>query len=165
MGYTENLCTGGTPYAESQLGAGQAVSYAFDGNTGTYWQCATSASPADTWVAYLFATAQAIARVRTYGYAGDEARDFKDFKIQGSTDTTNGADGTWVDLATGQNMPATAAWTNHDFANSTSYKGIRLYGAKQYYNVSYPYVLHINEIEMMGFIADGGFMSCRSKFW
>jgi len=144
--YTANLCTGGTPYAN-----GWAAEYdpakAFDDNTSTLWAVEYGSS-AYGYIGYHFAVAKRIERVRILPWAGQEQLNFKNFSIQGSNDTTNGTDGTWIDIATGLTTGSTYVWNTFDFVNGTAYTWVRLIGLMQFYSAG-RYLLQVCELEMM----------------
>jgi len=148
LGYTD-FCYGGTPYAESILSASYPATNAFmnDLAVAKIWSTEKKGAADEVWIAYNFPSAKAIRRVRVYS-AIQPKRNFKDFKIQGSNNSTDGSDGDWDDLATGLNTSdISGMWTTFDFANTTAYEWIRLIGAAQLFSGS-DYYIQVREIEM-----------------
>lgn len=141
-----DLCAGGTAYSHSDY-SGFPASQACDNDTTTAWSSGEQVSAVNVWWAYKVATAKTIQRVKIIGRSGFPELNFKNFKIQGSNDSTNGSDGTWTDLATGLNTSSTIQWDTFDFGNSTAYTWIRIYGAAQSYSGAY--YLQFAEVEMM----------------
>jgi len=144
--YTADLCTGGTVYS-----SGDHESYprtgAFDNDTSTLWSSDSRGGAYNTLIAYKFAEAKRIQRVKIIGRVGSPELNFKNFKIQGSNNSTNGIDGDWTDLSTGLNTSASIQWDTFDFNNTTSYSFIRLIGLAQY--IAGVYYIQVAEIEMM----------------
>ena len=80
--------------------------------------------------------------IREY-YAG--GRGFKNFKIQGSNDSTNGKDGTWTDLAVGLSCSGEERWNVFNFDNTQAYETIRITGE----SLESSGCVSIGEIQMM----------------
>jgi len=150
-GYISDLCYGGTAYAESELSAAYLAIQAFnDSLTNNVWSSEKKGVGTYVWIAYNFPSAKTIVRVRIVG--GAEAKlNFKDFKIQGSNNSTDGSDGDWTDLDTGldtSSVKYTYVWQTFDFTNITAYTWIRLIGLAQLLSGS-DYYIQLQEIEMM----------------
>jgi len=158
MGYTANLCTGGTAYAESELNASYAPSYAFDGTYGTDagWSSTSAASGTNSWIAYKFSVAKTICRVRIYPREAYPQLSPKNFEILGSNNSTNGIDGSWTSLATGLNTAAVSQWNIFDFSNTIAYIWIKISGNRQLFSTDAQYYLQSGEIEMMEYTPDVG---------
>ncbi|GMT43063.1 MAG: hypothetical protein IEMM0002_1474 [bacterium] len=116
MGYSSDLCTGGTATASSEQSTREA-SKGFDDDTGSRWQ---SNAPAAQWIKYQFAQAEPISKVRInpYMYAGNAS--IRNFTIDGSN---NDAD--WTTLYTGEH-PDESGWRDFTFSNSTAYLYIKI---------------------------------------
>ena len=148
-GYGADVCSGGTAYAESQYSADYSASKAMDGSAATSW-CTTQKSSAVTiWFAVKLSTAKAVCRVKILGRTDYPELNWKNFKIQGSNDSTNGADGTWTDLSTGLNTSATAQWDTFDFNNTSNYAWIRFTGLAQWFAPGSCYYISFSEVQMM----------------
>lgn len=118
MGYSSDLCTGGTPSASSdQASLGREVAKAFDDDTGTRWQ-ANSTVP--QWLKYQFAQAEPVSKVRINPYIYSGNASIKDFTVQGSNNDVD-----WTTLYTGQN-PDASGWQDFTFANSTAYLYVKV---------------------------------------
>lgn len=110
---------------------------AFDGDDSTYSHTNYNVSVGtEAFLGYIFTESKVIKRVHfkchldANYYSG-----VKDGKLQASNDTTNGTDGTWVDL-TGRIMdtnPRTKADWYYDIDNNTPYKAYRINSTDSYY--------------------------------
>jgi hypothetical protein len=109
-----NLCTGGTPYADSDLSSYLAAK-AYDGNGGTVWSSAQRASAPTSWRADYKAAGMPFDRSRLLHRAGDyDQLGVRNGTLSVSNDSTNGANGTWTTIKTGINMSdSPGTWTEH----------------------------------------------------
>jgi len=146
--YSANILTGGTASAE-QVDNGAAAN-AVDGDEDTHWGTNTAVYSLPTWWKYDLGvgTTKTARKCRLKNYSDGASVGVKDFKIQGSNNSTDGSDGDWDDLATGLNTSdISGMWTTFDFANTTAYEWIRLIGAAQLLSGS-DYYIQVREIEM-----------------
>jgi hypothetical protein len=122
---TSETAPSGNVYKSSQSGGNNAWQ-CFDKNIATYWESLASSLP--TWIAYKFTSAKILSRY-TVTVRSVAARAPKTFKLQGSNDSTNGADGTWEDLDTrlDENTWGSGEKRTYDFVNATAYSMYRLY--------------------------------------
>lgn len=93
-----NLCTGGTPFASSQANTDNTSANAFDGNPSTKWTSASAPSVASPqFLGYALPTASQVNEIAVTGcITGQETLTPRDFTIQSSTNSTDGANGTWI---------------------------------------------------------------------
>lgn len=149
-GYGPNVCSGGMGYAESQYDATYTIAKANDGNTSTSWSSASAATATNSWWAVKYATTKCIRKVRIMPRSGYGQLSPHNFKIQGSNDSTTGADGTWADISTGLSCgEASATWYDFLFDNSNSYAWYRIYGPRQLLSSDGLYYLQMAEVQMM----------------
>lgn len=124
-----NLATGATAYSDSDNGSGFVASYAIDNVLTTRWISANTSLP--HWLAVDLGSAKkaTVALIAAEVYAGNVY--VKDFKMQGSNDSTNGSDGTWDDLYTG--LQANNNYLQlHTWSNTTGYQWYRVYVTSTY---------------------------------
>lgn len=146
-GYGSDLCSGGTPVAESVL-ASQTADLGFDGDSATFWSSGSKTSAVTTWLCYILATAVPIGKVRLQSRNTVAQLGFRGFTIKGSNNTTDGSDGDWTTLATGQNMSgSTSTWTEHVLSYESSWKAIKIEGVAQYYSGDGKYYCQVAEME------------------
>ena len=102
VGMAGQQFTDGTAYSVSEFDSSvQHDGLAFDNSTSTFWQSAReTAHTGPWWLAYKMPVAKQIKSYSITPRSGDYNRGPKDFKLQGSNDTTNGSNGTWDDLDT-----------------------------------------------------------------
>lgn len=93
---------------------------AFDGDDATSWYGATNLT-SNIFVGYIFKTPQNVEKVKVI--MDDLYVSAVRFKIQGSNDTTNGTDGTWIDISS----ESTNTGTIELQTTAGTYKAIRLY--------------------------------------
>ena len=147
----EDECISGQAFADSYyntpLHGNWTADRAFDDNGNSdfsTWHSAINTN--QRWIAYKFSSPKKIQRVemltREY-YAG--GRGFKNFKIQGSNDSTNGKDGTWTDLAVGLSCSGEEKWDVFNFDNTQAYETIRIIGK----SLESSGCVSIGEIKMM----------------
>lgn len=118
MGYSSDLCVGGTPSASSdQASFGREAAKAFDDDTNTRWQ-ANSTVP--QWLKYQFAQAQPVSKVRINPYLYSGSASIRAFTVQGSND-----DSAWTTLYTGEH-PDSSGWHDFAFSNSTAYLYVKI---------------------------------------
>lgn len=92
-----NLCSGGTSFANQEY-SGWGANRAFDGVlVAPGWSSTSAASPA--YLGYMFPTHVTVNVITIYSRSVTSSLDQipRDFTVQSSDDTTNGADGTWAD--------------------------------------------------------------------
>lgn len=121
MLYTEDLCVGGTPLADSVYGGDMyPASNAFNDDANSTWWMSADTFP--HWVGYQFANAQTIIRLRIFQHAYWCAS----FSIEGS----NGQDADWDDKSWTTLRDVTGAgdlvWETYDFSNSVAYEFVRI---------------------------------------
>lgn len=87
-----DLTAGKTYYSDSDYNSTYTAPKAFDDNSSTRWSSASSDLP--HWIAVDLGAKKVVVRLAFTPYSGQ----CKDFKLQGSNDSTNGSDGSWTDL-------------------------------------------------------------------
>lgn len=143
-GVSGNLLLGATAYSLNDIGF--LPSAAIDGDISTFTTSSGGAS-SNWWWACKLAAISTFSTVKIIGRSGYPQLNFKNFKIQGSSDSTNGSDGTWTDLATGLNTSASVQWDTFTISSST-YRWVRLYGAKQFLSGS-DYYIQFAEFQLL----------------
>lgn len=139
----------GNVYHDSEYSASYASWKAFDQST-TYdgnhrWGSSNSAFP--HWVAYKFSTGKTAA---SYKIASEQTdRNLKSWKVQGSNDSTNGADGTWTDLDTQTDITfANPEVKTFSIANPASYTMYRLLISKNSSNETATGYVYVSDFQL-----------------
>ena len=126
---------------------------AFDNNDETFWMSQIDSSADFEWLAYNLDRKSSLQTIRIYSgeYIPFEGGIYdinpKDFKIQGSNNSTDGSNGTWDDLSTGLNVDGTNTWC--EFSVSGEYEWIRILGLRQYIAENI-YALGIFSVQVIG---------------
>lgn len=145
--FATGLCSGGTAIAESVL-ASQYASLAFDGDVATFWSSGIKSAGQYTWLAYVFASPTSVARLALTSRNTAAQLGFRDFTVHISTNTTNGTDGDWKEVLSGQNMSgSTSTTTYHTLPYESFIKGIRVTGLAQYYSSDGHYYCQVAEMQ------------------
>jgi len=145
-GDSADQCSGGTALAESTLG-GYPPAQSFDNNAATVWSSAAKGSAVTTWLCYLFGSAVTVGMVRLQTSPANPQLAFIDFTIKGSNNTTDGSDGDWTTLSTGQNMSGMSMWSNHVLSTQSSWTAIKIEGLTQLYIGDGNYYAQVAEME------------------
>lgn len=151
--------TAATAYADDNGGSSYVPANALDNNLsgGTYFSTSNTYAYPHWWAMKLVKPAVAEScSFYTWDYAGAEC---KDFKIQGSNNSTNGADGDWVDLGTFQfanNKAGNYYSTTQTFnwSNSTAYTWYRIYATSGWRNDGSPNLFSLYEFYLHGISED-----------
>lgn len=94
------------------------------GTTGQF-SCQTFTGTPEWWAAKLTSAKVLTSYAIQHSGNGSNGRNARDWKFQGSNDSTTGGDGTWVDLDT-RTGQQTDALTTYTFTNSTPYRWYRI---------------------------------------
>lgn len=140
--YSNDLLTGGTPSADSFVGAGFEADKACDNNASTYWQSASTALP--HWWKYNLSAAVShiITKLTISGRAITGNLLIKDFTLQGSNDNIS-----YTVIYTGTMANSTGVQT-FTFDNNVSYRYYKVNITSTYYTPE-PNVVEVFEFEMM----------------
>ena len=136
-----------TYYASTTLG-GYSQYSTVDGNTGTVWSTTNTVSAQTGWIAYKLYSPRIITQLKLYP-SGTPSLNFKNFAVYGSSDSTNGNDGTWTLITSGLTTANTAQWYTFNIDSNQSYLWYKIQGSTQYYTTN-TYYLQIGEIEIYG---------------
>lgn len=132
---TELIKAVGSPYSRTIIKSGehssQPATWAFDGDTNTYWLCNSNGYPPG-WIGIDFGAATPISKMRVN--IGSSWRP-NAYKIQGSADASS-----WVDVTTG-NFTNSTGWKEVTFTQ-VSYRYWRLYVSS-----SFDTYIRIQELE------------------
>lgn len=122
---TVDVTAGRTYYASSKYNNTLSPEKAFDNNTGTLWHAGANAN--NEWIAVDLGVGNEciITSVCMIPDAYGGNAQLKDFTMYGSNDSTNGADGTWTQLMTGQHVNSDT-WQAFGFENSVAYRWAKL---------------------------------------
>jgi hypothetical protein len=138
-------CAGGTPTADTYLGAGYEATKAYDDNAATAWYSGNTVGI--HWVQYQLPLTKIIKQYSiTVLVGGSEIYAPKDFKLQGSTDGIS-----WIDLDVQIDVTDWAISPTQYFniPNLTTYLYYRIYvTANNGGTVSYPGLVSIAEIQL-----------------
>lgn len=129
MVYGDNVITGGTPSADTELGPGFVVAYACDGNTGTEWISSQENFP--HWWKYDLGSGitKTIAKITILKQGDAYGCTLKDFEIQGSNNNSD-----WTTISTKQAANVTSNTSeDFEFTNSTAYRYYRIYCTSSWY--------------------------------
>ncbi len=120
--YSADVCTGGTALGTTHY-VGYEPSKAFDENNTTWW--ATPNGTVSDKISYQLLSGAIATKYAITAYLNDRAP--KDWKLQGSNNSTNGTDGIWTDLdtRTGESFSDDQK-KEFTFSNSTSYTFYRI---------------------------------------
>lgn len=119
---TSNNTPSGVAFASTEYDSSYEAWKAFDEDSSTGWGSSIN-DGVGSYIGYIFTEPKCVKRLKLYNVASNNNTMFG-FKIQGSNNTTTGADGTWIDIDTKtavreENPPM-------DITNSTSYLAVRL---------------------------------------
>jgi len=145
--FSENKCIGGNAYAQSSYNSDYTAQYAFDGDTTDAWVSTMGTQTSKFWIAYQFNSLQKIDLVRVFPRLATLSASLSNFSIEGSNNSSDGANGTWVTLSSNLNIPPAAQWNEFRFSNANSYKWYRLSGMGG--ALGGGYYANIGEIQMM----------------
>ena len=126
---------------------------AFDDDNETFWMSQIDSSADFEWLAYDLDRKSSLQTIKIYSgeYTPFGSMNYdinpKNFKIQGSNDSTDGSDGIWDDLDTDLNVDGTNTWC--EFSISGEYKWVKILGLRQkiYENA---YALAIFDMQILG---------------
>jgi hypothetical protein len=90
-----NLCTGGTAFASSSY-LNWGAANAFNGSVGNNGWSSDTGATMPQWIGYMLRDAATVNEVKIWCRIDNSAQASKSFTVQSSVDSTNGADGTWV---------------------------------------------------------------------
>lgn len=147
--YTENLCTGGTPFFNTEHSV-QVAAKAFDGiKTGDVWagwlsEAGGSGSEFPDWIGYDFGAGNEKVITQYVLYTHEVLIAPKNWTFEGSNDNTN-----WEVLDTQTDIGSWVLWEPKTFQipNSASYRYYRINVTASHYHHQ---VVKIGEFEMMG---------------
>lgn len=125
---TSNNTPSGLAFASSEYDSSTQAYRAFDGVTTSSNEWASSSNDnVGGYIGYIFTNPMSIKKLRLFNYNDSYSAGniINGFKLQGSDDTTTGADGTWTDIGTEQS--AVAGDNYFIYNNNTNYKGLRVY--------------------------------------
>lgn len=125
---TSNNTPSGLAFASSEYDSSTRAYRAFDGVTTSSNEWASSSNDnVGGYIGYIFTNPMSIKKLRLFNYNDSYSAGniINGFKLQGSDDTTTGADGTWTDIGTEQS--AVAGDNYFIYNNNTNYKGLRVY--------------------------------------
>lgn len=116
-------CSGGKTYYESGHYGGDVCSNVFDNNELTKWEGTAD----NSWIAVDLGSGVTktvtVLRIKPRVYNGNAQ--CKDFILYGSNNTTNGADGDWDALYSGQHAN-NENWETYSFTNTTAHRWYKL---------------------------------------
>lgn len=124
-----DLVIGATAYASTVNTAHYVAANAINNNLSDAWISVTGLPP--HWLAVDLGSAKIVTCAMILSSV-PIANGVKDFKVQGSNDTTNGSDGTWADLYTGLQANDTKM-QKYTWGNTIGYRWYRIYCTSAYY--------------------------------
>jgi len=150
MGYTADLCTGGSAAADSIVNSTYSEDRAFDDSgTMTYDHVWGSADGFPHWIGYAFSSVQTIRKVRLYQYYTDSK--VSDCVVEASNDSdTDWDDKSWTTLESATGLTH-GSWQEITFSNETAYQYVRLRATS---GTGTRWL--VSEIEMMAYEAESG---------
>jgi hypothetical protein len=140
MAYGVDFLNDGTPTADSELGAGNSASKAFDNSIATYWLSDDSAFP--HWVKYDlgFGIIKKARKLRMY----PESPQARAFTLEGSNDDID-----WTELLS-EEAANVSEWQEWEFDNTVPYRYYKITVTSNYSEDTYAGIL---ELELMEAIA------------
>ena len=144
--FSEDKCVGGVAYASSVNTSTNDANKAFDDITTTPW-VTSGLGEVNHWISYNFNGPKKIKKIRMYPRTGFASASLFNFFVEGSNNSSDGANGTWTTIASNLSMVTEEQWSEFAISNNGSYTWYRLSGTGGVLGGT-NYV-HIAEIEMM----------------